>query len=246
MGPMSTRPQSPAEVRARAAKARRRRTLGIDAIVEVTLAVIDAEGIEAVSMRRVAAEFDTGPASLYAYVSNKDELLRLVLEQVVNQIVLPDGDLAWQELVRAWAHETRRVLREHNDVALLTFGTIPVTPAMLAAVERLLRSMIEGGVPAQVATWALDITSLYIGADVYEGYLLGKRFHEAARTSGRAPEELGAEYFQRIAAGFADLPRERYPYLVGNLDAMMTGGDDARFAFGIDMLIAGFEAQRVS
>lgn len=246
MGPMSTRPQSPAQVRARASKARRRRTLSVDAIVDVALTVIDAEGIDAVSMRRVAAEFDTGAASLYAYVSNKDELLRLVLEKVVDQVELPDGDLSWQELLRAWAHQTRRIFSAHNDVALLTFGTIPVTPAMLAGIERLLGSMIEGGVPAQVATWALDITSLYIGADVYEGYLLGKRFREASQSSGRAPEELGHEYFQRIAAGFADLPRERYPYLVGNLDAMMTGGDDARFAFGIDMLIAGFEAQRES
>ena len=69
--------------------------LSLDAIVDVALRIVDEEGTEAVSMRRVAAEFDTGPASLYAYVANKDELLRLVLDRIIDEIaVRRPGDLA--------------------------------------------------------------------------------------------------------------------------------------------------------
>src|SRR5215216_1728689 len=108
-----------------------RRRLDRESIGREALRLIDAEGIDAVSMRRVAAAFDTGPASLYAHVENKEALLRLAL------------DLASGE-------------------------------AMLESTERVLGLMIEAGVPAQVAAWSLDIISLYVGADAYEGWLFGQ------------------------------------------------------------------------
>jgi AcrR family transcriptional regulator len=228
------------QVRAQAARQKRRRTLGIDAIVEQALRIVDAEGVDAVSMRRVAAEFDTGPASLYAHVANKEELLRLVLDRVIEEmgVVPTTGD--WQDVVRGWAHHSREVLRQHNDIARLSFAHIPSGPKMMDIIEALLGVMIEGGVPAQVASWALDITSLYVAADAYEGWLLGQRFDDG---SGRDPEELGMEYVEGVAAYFAALPAERYPYLTGNVQVLMSGGSDERFRFGIDMLIAGFAAQ---
>ena len=70
-----------------------------EAIVEAALAVLDAEGLEGVSMRRVAQRLGTGPASLYQHVSNKDELLELVLDRVAGDIEIPEpgvGPDAWQ------------------------------------------------------------------------------------------------------------------------------------------------------
>ncbi len=104
----------------------------------------------------------------------------------------------------------------------------------------MLATMITGGVPAQVAAWSMDIVSLYVAADVYEGWLLKERFDDG---SGRDPERVGQEFVGQIAAAFAQVPADRYPFLVAHAPAMMTGGSDARFAFGIDMLIAGFAAQ---
>jgi hypothetical protein len=75
---------------------------------------------------------------------------------------------------------------------------------------------------------------------VYEGWLLLQRFDDG---SGRDPEEIGTEYVGQIARSFQQVPADRYPTLVANADALMTGGSDERFAFGIDMLIAGFAAQ---
>jgi AcrR family transcriptional regulator len=235
-----TEKQSKVErVRAQAARRRRRPVLGVDAIIDKALRIVDAEGVDAVSMRRVAAEFDTGPASLYAHVANKDELLRLVLDRIIEELEVPSsGD--WQDVVRAWAHNSRTVMMRHKDIARLSFAHIPSGPKMMESIETLLRVMIEGGVPPQVAAWALDITSLYVAADAYEGWLLGQRFDDG---SGRDPEDLGMEYLEGVRSHFTSLPAERYPYLTGNVQAMMTGGSDERFGFGIDMLIAGFAAQ---
>ncbi|HET9499763.1 MAG TPA: TetR/AcrR family transcriptional regulator C-terminal domain-containing protein [Marmoricola sp.] len=228
------------ELRARAARSKRPRALSLDAIVGQALRIVDAEGVDAVSMRRVAAEFDTGPASLYAYVANKDELLRLVLGRVIDAVELPADEADWQQVVRTWAHNARDEFLRHNDLARLTFAHIPTGPKMLEAAELVLGAMIRGGVPAQVAAWAMDITSLYVAADAYEGWLLAQRF---ADDSGRDPEEVGREHFERQLQDFAEAPPGRYPYVTGNLAALMVGGSDERFSFAIDMLIAGFASR---
>lgn len=225
--------------RARAARARRRRPLSLDSIVDVALRIVDEEGTEAVSMRRVAAEFDTGPASLYAYVANKEELLRCVLERIIEEIVVPEGD-TWQEVVRGFAVQTRSIFQRHSDAARLSFAHIPSGTAMLAGTERVLAAMIEGGVPDKVAAWALDILALYVAADAFEGWLMQQRFDDG---SGRDPEELGAEFVAEVHARFAAMPVDRFPYLARTMGVMMAGSSDERFGFGIDMLIAGFAAQ---
>lgn len=227
------------KARARAAKARRRRALSVGAIVDVAMRIVDEEGTEAVSMRRVAAEFDTGPASLYAHVQDKDHLLRLVLDRIIDEIEVPDGD-TWQDVLRGYAHEVRRIFQRHSDAARLSFAHIPSGPSMLEGTERLLGSMLEGGVPDKVAAWSLDILSMYVAADAFEGWLMQQRFADG---SGRDPEELGAAFVDEVHATFASMPPDRYPHLTRTMGVMMTGSSDERFAFGIDMLIAGFAAQ---
>ncbi|HST65129.1 MAG TPA: TetR/AcrR family transcriptional regulator [Mycobacteriales bacterium] len=228
------------EVRARA-RGRRRGILGVDVIVDRALEIVDTEGVQAVSMRRVAAELDTGPASLYAHVANKEELLRLVLDRILDEVEIPTGD-DWQDVIRSLAHNARAVLQRHNDAAVLSFAHIPTGRNSLESVERVLATMLAGGVPPQVAAWSMDIVSLYVAADVYEGWLLQQRFDDG---SGRDPEVAGQELVAEVTATFADLPPDRFPYLTGNLPVLMTGSSDDRFAFGIDMLIAGF-ASRIS
>lgn len=221
------------------ARSGRRPALGLDAIVEQAQRIVDTEGVGAVSMRRVAAEFDTGPASLYAYVPSKDALLRLVLDRILEEVEVPDCE-SWPDVVRGLAHNLRSVLRRHNDAAVLNFAHVPSGTRVLELTERILRLMITAGVPTQVAAWSLDILSAYVTADVYEGWMLRQRFDDG---SGRDPEEIGIEHFTGVVEEYASAPAERYPFLVATAPEMMTGGSDERFAFGIDMLIAGFAAQ---
>jgi AcrR family transcriptional regulator len=212
----------------------RRTALDRERIGREALRLIDAEGIDTASMRRVAAAFDTGPASLYAHVANKDALLRLAFDLALEELAppSPEGD-DWQGIIREWGLAVHDMLVRHNDLAKLNFAHIPSGPAMLAATERVLGLMIEGGVPAQVAAWGLDILSLYIGADAYEGWLFGQRF------GGDENAEEAQAFFGGIADYFASLPADRFPYLVANVPALMAGGGEERFEFGLDMLIAG-------
>jgi AcrR family transcriptional regulator len=230
----------PPPVRGGKRSRRRPRALGLDAIVEVTLELIDREGVDAVSMRRVADEFDTGPASLYAYVANKQALLRLALDRVIDAMPAPEGD-TWQELARDFVRKVRAGFAAHSDIARLSFAHVPTSRGTIDNGERMLRAMIEGGVPPQVAAWSMDIMALYVAADVYEGYLLAQRFDDG---SGRDPEEIGsAEFVANVTDAFAALSPEEYPYLTKHAAEMVGGSGDDRFYFGVDMLIAGFAAQ---
>ncbi|MFG2561887.1 TetR/AcrR family transcriptional regulator [Streptomyces sp. NPDC048496] len=206
----------------------------------MALQIIDAEGVDEVSMRRVAAEFDTGPASLYAYFDNKDALLHAVLDRVLDQMPIPDGE-DWKSMVRNHAHTSRDLLAGHTGLARLTFAHIPSSLRMFDAVEALLKSMIESGVPPHSAAWALDTISVYVASTVYDAYLKRTRFSD---DSGRDPEELrAAQFLARVGQAFASTSPTRFPFLIKHADALMAGTQDDRFTFGIDAFIAGLAAQ---
>ena len=221
------------DARARAARAKRRRRLSSDAIIDVALRIVDTEGVDEVSMRRVAAEFNTGPASLYAYFANKDELLRRVLDRVIDSIP-PLTGTDWRAAVRGYAHSIRATFAAHRDIARLSFAYIPTSEGTFEKAEHLLRVMIESGVPPRVAAWTIDIVSLYVGANTYEDYLASQQFG-----TGDHSEEMIAD----IARSFAAMSAERFPYLVKYSDVMTSGTPDERFDFGLEMLIAGIAAQ---
>ncbi|MBC3841712.1 TetR/AcrR family transcriptional regulator [Streptacidiphilus sp. 4-A2] len=108
----------------------RRRALGREAIVEVALGVVDAEGMDALSMRRVAQELNTGAASLYAHVSGKEELVELVLDRVYADLVHPVPDSGdWRAQLKDFLKQARDNLVAHNDLARAALASnIPTLP----------------------------------------------------------------------------------------------------------------------
>ncbi|WP_161632162.1 TetR/AcrR family transcriptional regulator [Nakamurella lactea] len=233
---------------ARRPQPRPRNQLSRERIVEVALGIIDAEGTEAVSMRRIAAELGTGAASLYAYVASKEEVLTMVHESVMADLEVPQmhGD-DWQDVIRTWAMQVYRTYAQHQDLARLSFAEIPSGPRMLDITERLLDAMITGGVPPQIASWLIDRLALYIGADAFEGWLMSKKFAAAAGSDGRSTYEHGQDWIAGIREYFAGLPHERYPNLIDHVAVMTNGGSDERFEFGLELMIegvAGMSARR--
>jgi AcrR family transcriptional regulator len=114
--------------RARPARA----PLSQDAIVHAALRVLDREGSAGLSMRRVAEELGTGPASLYWHVANKDALINLIIDQVAGEVAVPEPDPdRWQEQLREWLLGVRRVFERHPGVAALTLGRVPTGPNVL-------------------------------------------------------------------------------------------------------------------
>ncbi|MFG2002940.1 TetR/AcrR family transcriptional regulator [Spirillospora sp. NPDC048911] len=232
-------PAPPWRKRRRPTPAKVRQPLSQDLIVETALRVLDAEGLDAVSMRRVAQELDTGPASLYAHVSNKEELLELLIDRVSGEMSLPEPDPArWREQLKEIAYEIHRVLSAHADIARVPLGMIPTGPNALRVNERLLTILLEGGVPPRIAGWAVERVFLYINSDAYEGSIHLAR----QRASGLEPEEYLTGFLGQAREYFGGLPADRFPMTVRHVPELLSGDGEERFEFGLELLVRGLES----
>lgn len=224
--------------KARPASAPAKSPLTRDAIVQAALSVLDADGLEGVSMRRVAQALGTGPASLYQHVGGKDELLELVLDLVVADVEIPApgaGPDGWQESLKDLLRGMRKVLGAHQDLAYVMLGRVPTGPNALAGAEGMLRIMREGDVPERIAAYAVDSLGLFITATTYE---------EAIQRRLIGSVEAAQAYMDGVAAYFAALPADRFPTLVamaGQLTTFDVNQDD-RFEFALDVQIRGIAA----
>src|ERR671931_1511188 len=123
------------------AAARRRDPITREAIVGAALRVLDGEGLDGLSMRRVADELDTGAASLYWHVGSKDGLLDLIFDEVIGEQVteIPDPDPEhWQEQFKGVARTMRATIRRHRDIVEISIGRVPMGPNALRFTERVL------------------------------------------------------------------------------------------------------------
>src|SRR5258708_545496 len=141
--------------------------LSREAIVAAAVRIIDAEGVDAVSMRRIAQEFGTGAASLYAYVANKEQLFDLVIDWVMGEVAdrMPAAEPHagnWRELAAQAVRISKEVLVGHRDVAKAFLGRIPFGPNGLRAVEAQLAILRAGGVPDGIAAYAGDLIGQYL------------------------------------------------------------------------------------
>ena len=212
--------------------------LGRDQIVQAALRIVKAEGIDGVSMRRVAAEFDTGPSSLYAHVANKDELLQLMFDEVCGMMEIPPLDAPrWKEQVLEMARTAHGVLLDHNDLARAALATIPTGPNALRASDAMIGMMVAGGVPPQIAAWAMDRIFLYITADAYEMSIWRGEVGE----DGTAQEAFTTQLTDDLVAYFEQVPEDLYPNIRKYAREMASGGADARFELGLTMLVDGLD-----
>lgn len=211
---------------------RQRRPLSQELIVETAMRILDAEGLDALSMRRVAMELRTGPASLYAHVTSKDELLELMIDRIVAEIEMPAPDPGrWQEQVLEAARAAHRVWTRHPGIARAALANIPVGPNSLHFSEGLLAILRSGGVPDQPAAWFLDRLALYVLADAFEESLHRER--------GRATPEAAQEYFDQIHAYYRSLPPDRFPIITSMIEPLMSGDGEDRLGFGVELMVRG-------
>ncbi|GAA3447930.1 TetR/AcrR family transcriptional regulator C-terminal domain-containing protein [Planomonospora venezuelensis] len=213
-----------------------RTVLSRDLIVSTGLRILDAEGLDALSMRRVAQELGTGPASLYAHVANKEELLDLIYDEVIGEIRIPEPEPErWLEQLRELLLEAIRVFGAHADIARVGLANIPTTPNALRVAEGQLAIMIAGGVPPKIASLMVDRLGLYVCADAFESSLYMNR----QRASGKDVASFLEETFGQIGAFYRALPADRFPTLVAHVDDLVAADDRERFAFGLDLMLRG-------
>lgn len=204
------------------------------AIVEAALRVLDREGMDALSMRKVGEELGTGAASLYWHVRNKEELLQLVFEAVSEETRLPAPDPAhWQEQLRDFARDSRTTMRRHRDVARISLGRIPAGPTLARYSEWLFELLRPVGIPDQVIAHLGDFLGLYVGAFAFE---------ESLGLASPTGEDLPPEEIVQMLRGYvSSLPDDQFPNTKGAIDLLFGGGDDERFEFGLEMVMRGLE-----
>lgn len=233
---MSNLPWRPGSIRRPKPTRSAKTPLTRDQIVRAGLRIVQREGIDAVSMRRIAAEFETGPSSLYAHVTNKDELLQLMFDEVCGMVTPPAPDPArWKEQVKELARAGHQALVEHNDLARAALATVPTGPNALRMSNAMMGIMLAGDVPPRMAAWALDRIFLYITADAYEYSIWRTEVKDAGADGTTYVEELSGDLIEY----FAQLPPEEYPFIQKHAEAMVGGGVAARFEFGLELLVDG-------
>jgi AcrR family transcriptional regulator len=209
--------------------------LNRERIVDTALRVMVDHGYEAVSMRKIAQELGTGPASLYAHVANKKELDQLLVDraaQAMNLPAPPDPE-RWQEQLKEAMREMLRAMRTMPGVARAAIGAVPLGEAALRSTECLLGILKAGGVPDQAAAWAVDLIPLYVTAVAFEENV------QRADADQWSPEDL-ERFLGGLRDYFASLPADRFP-LTASLAVALTAGaaGDERFEFGITVITAG-------
>jgi AcrR family transcriptional regulator len=218
--------------------------LSRDAIVAAAIRVIDEEGFEAVSMRRVAQEFGTGAASLYAYVANKDELMDLIVDEIMLESAVDDQQPAedvvdWQEQIKAMVRAGYHTLIGHRDIAKAMLGRIPFGPNGLRNVENMLKLLRAHGMPDHVAAYAGDLIGQYMVGTAIEDYMWQERYPDAT------PEQVSAA-MSEVGDYLESLPKQEFPNLTA-LARVMVGENVGepesplfdRFELGLDILVRG-------
>jgi AcrR family transcriptional regulator len=211
-----------------------KRQLTREAVVDAALRVLDKEGLDAVTMRRVAQELETGPASLYVHVTNKNELHQLLVDRVTAEIPLPDPDPArWEEQIRQLIRDSVRVYAAHPGVAQIAMSGLPTGPNSLRVMESTLSLLRAGGLSDQVVAWAGDLLGLFVPATALEESL----FRAAGQT-----EETMKEFVAQYGDYLKSLPVEQFPTTIALADHLVAGAGEERFDFKMDVLLAGLIA----
>lgn len=221
-------PQRPRSTRDRPAKA----PLSEDAILETALRVLREEGLDAVTMRRLASELDTGPASLYVYIRNRDELLNALFDRVGGMVEVEEPDPArWREQLHRLVSNLLRVLEEHRGIARMAVANVPTGENSLRVADNLMGLLLAGGVRPRDAAWACDVLPLFVTASAVETATYEER--------GAAPGEV----VEHLEAVFTTLPADRFPHLARYGEDLVSGDGEERFHFGVDVFLDGLVAR---
>ncbi|MBQ1089067.1 TetR/AcrR family transcriptional regulator [Streptomyces sp. B93] len=209
--------------------------LTLERIVETAVEIADRDGLDAVSMRRIATELGTGTMSLYRYVPGKGELLDLMLDRVQrpseNPADLGEGD--WRSALAALGRATLALYRRHPWLLKVNQSRPILGPSALDGMEKMLSRIKPMGLTDPELVSAIIMIDAYVvGAARTQVYA-----EEAERTTGLTT----AEFFEAQWPVLEKvMSTGRYPLLAG-LDENTWGPDFDHFEFGLQRILDGLE-----
>ncbi|MFL5879064.1 MAG: TetR/AcrR family transcriptional regulator [Actinomycetota bacterium] len=215
----------------------RRPQLTPQRIVTEALTVIAEDGIQALTMRSLAARLGVVPGALYHHVGTKQQLQDLLLDGVLAEVDFhTDPSLAWTDQLKILAHRLRQVLEAHPGVAAILKTRDPLGPHSLALAEALLAPLQAAGFGDRQAGLAF-----FLLVDYTIGFAVS-----SPRTSINEQRVRDAAIRTRLHEFFRSLPTERFPALVALGEHAWLDNRDERFTAGLDVLVDGLEHARRS
>jgi AcrR family transcriptional regulator len=224
-------------------RAARARGLSRADIVDIAVAIADAEGTEAVSMRRIAKDLQVGVMSLYWHIESKEDLHQLMLDTVQAETVDPSGD--WRADLAVYARNIRAAVHRHPWAIDYIASGPPSGPNDARNADRLIAALDGLGLDVMTTMWILMTLGTYVmGAALRE--IQEIRWHRAAA------ETMAEMTEAEIAGAYDEFDRRirgsgRYPHLAKILDAGIDPDApetrDERFEFGLSCVLDGIAAR---
>lgn len=204
-------------------------------VVVEAVRLADLEGVDGLSMRRLAGALGAGAMSLYHYIASKDKLLDAMIDIVFQEIGLPPDETDWQSAMRRQAVSARQVLARHPwAIGLMESRTSP-GPANLRHREAVTACLRRAGFSVVMAThanWLLD------------SYVYGHALQAASLPFDTTDEfaEMAEDVY------LPQLPPDEFPYLNESAAALLAACYDPaeEFTFGLDLVLAALEPLRTS
>jgi len=198
-------------------------------VLHAAIALADAEGPEALSMRRIGRTLGVEAMSLYNHVAGKDDLVDGIIQYVLGEMEVPSPREEWRTAIRTRARSAREVFARHPwAMGLLESRSTDSSPLRLGYYDSVLGSLREAGFDTATAIRAFSIVDAFIF-----GFIL----QELSLAFGNTEEldEVGTDLLRQLAGS--------YPYLAeATTFAMESGYDRAvEFEFGLDLIVGGLE-----
>jgi len=215
----------------------RRPRLTRDRVVAEALAVIAQDGIQALTMRSLAARLGVVPGAVYHHVGNKQQLQDLVLDNVLAEVdVHLDHARGWTNQLEVLAHRLRQVLEQHPGVAGILKTRDPLGPHSLALAEAFLEPLQAAGFGERDAGLAF-----FLLVDYTIGFAVSDTSTSVNEQRVRDPATRA-----QLHQFFRSLPPDQFPALVALGEHIWIDNRDERFTAGLHVLVDGLEHARNS
>jgi AcrR family transcriptional regulator len=203
-----------------------------DRVIAAAFELADAEGVHALSMRKVGQRLGVEAMSLYNHVANKDDMLDGMVEAVLSEIAIPSPEDEWKDAMRRRAASAREVFLRHPwAMGLLESRPQNSSPQRLTYYDAVLGALRRAGFDTLLAMRAFSVLDAYIFGFILQELSLVFDDQESL-------EEVGEDLMRQMA--------DAYPHLTEVTSQVMSEGYDfaEEFRFGLDVIIEAFEARR--
>ena len=214
-----------------------RQALTVERIVSAAAAIADTDGLEALSMRRLATRLGVGVASLYTYVPGKDELLALMLDHAISQDVLPHTlPGTWRDKVAAWARRDWTDYTSHPWTIQLVTTRQLAGPGALGWLESALRVFDGTGLSGSEATAAVQSV---------DAFVRGQAQAAVSEAATQRPDGPDGTSWRGVEEDFLGRHVDfgAYPALVDALAGGPLPDPRETFEFGLRALLDGIQAR---